>query len=79
MSSSDFEYPEITSDTMGPSATPRKLKRKQPALSSEKSDVQYFLGLKEILDEPEKIYRHTWIWTGAIASIDYNNLARVSK
>jgi len=46
---------------VGPSATPIKLKGKQPALSSEESDVEHFSCLKEILAEPEGIYIHTRI------------------
>ena len=60
-------------------AIPSKLKGKQLALSSEKSDAEYFLGLNEILIEPEGIYQHTQAWTRAIALIDNNLLARGIK
>ena len=55
-----------------PSTTPSKLKGKQLAMSSEKSDTERFSGLKEILIESEEIYEHTRIRTGAITPIDYN-------
>jgi len=55
-----------------PSTTPSKSKKKQLAISSEKSDVEPSLGLKTILIEPEGIYRHTWTNTGTIRSIDYS-------
>ena len=61
---------------VGPSATPRKSKGKQPALSTEESDVEYSSGLKEILVEPKGIYRHIQIRIGVKAPIDYNNLAK---
>jgi len=48
---------------MGPSTTPSKSKGKQPTFNSEESDVEYSSGLKEILDEPEGIYRHIRIRT----------------
>jgi len=44
---------------VGTSATPRKSKGKHPAFSYEESDVKHFSGLKDILVEPEGIYRHT--------------------
>jgi len=74
--SSDFEYPEVISNVVGPSTAPRKSKGKQPALSSKESDVEHSSGLKEILAKPKGIYRHIWIRTGAIAPIDYNNLTK---
>ena len=61
---------------MGPSITPSKSKGKQLAFSSEESDTECSSGLKEILIEPEEIYRRTQIRTEAIAPIDYNLLAR---
>ena len=61
---------------VGPSTTPSKSNGKQLALSSGESDVEYFLGLKEILIEPEEIYRNTQIRSRAIALIHYNNLAK---
>ena len=64
---------------MGSSTTPSKSKGKQLALSSEESDVEHSSGLKEILTEPKGISRHTRIWTGAIAQIDYNILAKEIK
>jgi len=76
---SDAEYPEVTSNMVGPSTAPSKSNGKQLALSSEESDAEYSSSLKEILIEPEGIYRHTRIRTGAIAPIDYNNLAKVVK
>jgi len=60
----------------GPSATPRKSKGKQSALSFEESNVEHSSRLKEILAEPKGVYRHTRIWTGAIAPIEYKNLAK---
>ena len=61
---------------VGPSAMPRKSKRKQLALSFEESDVEYSSSLKEILIEPEQIYRHTRTRTGAITLIDYDSFAK---
>ena len=61
---------------VGPSTTPSKSKGKQLAFSFEELDTKRSSGLKEILVEPEGIYWHTRIWTGAIALIDYNSLAR---
>jgi len=61
---------------VGASTTPSKSKGKQLALSSEESNAERSPGLKEILIEPEGIYRHTWIQTGIIASVNYNLLAR---
>jgi len=46
---------------VGPSTTPSKSKGKQLALIFEESDTVRFLGLKEILIEPEEIYRHIQI------------------
>jgi len=43
---------------VGPSATSSKSKGKQLTLSSEESDVEPFLDLKEKLVVPEGIYRH---------------------
>ena len=61
---------------VGPNTIPSKSNWKQLALSSKESDAEYSLGLKERLIEPEEINRHTWIRIGAIALINYNNLAR---
>jgi len=61
---------------VGPITTPSKSNGKQLALSSGESDAEYSLGLKEILIEPEGIYGHTRMQTGAITPIDYNNLAK---
>ena len=45
-----------------------------------RSQIQnIFAGLKEILIEPEEIYRRTRVWTGAVSPIDYNSLAREIK
>jgi len=64
---SDVEFPEVTSNIVGPSTIPSKSKGKQLVLSSEKSDTGRSSGLKELLIEPERIYWRTRIWTRAIA------------
>ena len=61
---------------VGLSTTLSKSKGKQLAFSSKESGAEYSSGLKEILIEPKRIYRHTQIRTGAIAPIDYNSLAK---
>ena len=66
----------MTSNIVGPSNTPSKSKEKQLALSSKESNIERSSGLKEILIEPEEIYRHTRIQTEAIALINYNLLPR---
>ena len=72
---SDAEYPEVTSNMVGPSITPSKSKEKQLALSSKESDIEHSSSLKEISIEPEEIYQHTQIRTGAVVPIDYKSLA----
>jgi len=59
----------VTSNMVGPNTAPSKLKGKQLAFSSEESGTEHFSSLKEILIEPEGIYQHTWIQTGAIVPI----------
>ena len=59
-----------------PSVIPSKSKGKQLAFSSKESDTERSSGLKEILIEPEGIYRHTRIQTETVVPIDYNSLAR---
>ena len=71
-----MEYPEVTSNLVGPSTTSSKSKGKQLAISSEESGVELSLDLKEILIEPERIYQRTRIRTGTIAPVDYNALVR---
>ena len=71
-----MEYPVVTSNMMGLSATPGNSKGKQLALSSEESDVECFSGLKELLIKPEGIYRRTRIRTETVSPINYNLLAR---
>ena len=56
--------------------TPSKSKGKQLGISSENFDVEHSSGLKKLLIEPEGIYQCSRIWTGAIALVDYNALAR---
>jgi len=53
-----------------------KSKGKQLAINSGEFDIELSSSLKEILIEPEEIYQHTQIPTGAIAPVDYNTLAR---
>ena len=54
----------------------KQLKGEAAGHSSEESDVELSLGLKEILIEPEGIYQCTQIRIGTIAPMDYNVLAR---
>ena len=61
---------------VGPSSTPTKSKGKQLTVSSEESDVDRSPGLKDILVEPEGVYRHTWARTGTITPVYYSLLAR---
>jgi len=61
---------------VSPSTTSSKSKRKQLSFSSEESDTECSSSLKEILVEPEEIYQHTRIRTGAVIPINYNSLAR---
>ena len=61
---------------VGLSFTPSKSKGKQSAVSSEESDADWSLGLKDVLIEPEGVYRHTRTRTGTIAPVDYSLLAR---
>jgi len=49
----------------GTSTTPSKSRKKQPTVSSDKSDTK-----------PKGVYRHTHPWTGAVAPVDYSALAR---
>jgi len=59
------EYPEVTTNVVGPRTTLSKTKGKQPIVSSDESDT-----------EPEGLYRHTCTRTGVIAPVDYSVLAR---
>jgi len=59
------EYPEVTTNIAGPSATLSRSREKQPAVSSDESDT-----------EPERVYRHTRTRTDAVAPVDYSALAR---
>ena len=59
-----MEYPEVTTNVVGPSTTPSKTKGNQPIVSSDESDT-----------EPEGVYRHTRSRTGVIALVDYSALA----
>ena len=61
---------------VGQGATTSKSKGKQLALSSEDFDAKYSSGLKEILTEPEGIYRNARIRTEAMTSVDYNDLTK---
>ena len=75
----DIKYPEVTASMMGSSSTPSKSKGKQLVVSSEESDADRSLGLKDILLEPEGLYWHTRTRTGIIALVDYSLLARGIK
>ena len=66
----------MTANMTGPSATPSKSKGKQPVVSSEESDADRSLSLKDVLIEPEGVYRHTRTCMGMIAPVNYNLLAR---
>ena len=62
---SDMEYPEVTANMAGPSATPSRSKEKQPIVSSDESDT-----------ELEGVYWHIRTWTGTVVPVDYSALAR---
>ena len=64
---------------VGPSSTPSKSKGKKLAFSSKESDADKSLGLKDVLGEPERVYRHTRTHTGTITLVDYSLLAREIK
>ena len=59
-----MEYPKVIANMAGPSTTPRKSRRKQPAVSSDEFDT-----------ETERVYQHTRTRTGAVAPVDYSALA----
>jgi len=59
-----------------PSTMPSKSKRKQLVVSSNESDNEPSSGLREILNEPERVYQCTRIRTGTIAPVNYSVLAR---
>jgi len=61
------EYPEVTANILGTSSTPRKSKGKQLAVSSEELDADQSPGLKDVLVEPEGVYRHTQTRTETIS------------
>jgi hypothetical protein len=58
----------------GPGATSSKSVQKNLAPSSEVSDAEYSPGLKEVLIEPEGVYKHTRTRKGVIISVDYKRL-----
>ena len=61
---------------MGPSSMPCKSKEKQLAVSSEESNADRSLVLKDVLVEPEGVYWHTRTRTGTITPVDYSLLAK---
>jgi len=69
----DTEYPEVTSNMVGPSTSPSKSKRKQQIVSSDESDNEPS-GLKELLTESEAVYQHTHTRTDTIAPVNYSAL-----
>ena len=66
----------MTTNMVGLSFTPSKSKGKQLVVSSEELDVDRSPDLKDVLVEPEGVYRHTRTRTGTIAPVDYSLLAR---
>jgi len=52
----DVQYPEVTSNMVGQNNTPSMSWEKQLDISSEKSNVETSLDLKEILIKPEGFY-----------------------
>ena len=70
------EYPDVTSNMVGPCTTPSKSKGKKPVICSSKSDDEPSSNLKEILRESEGKYQHTHIRTGTITPINYSALVR---
>ena len=61
---------------VGLSFTSSKSKEKQLAVGPEESDDDQSSGLKNILVEPEGVYRDTRTRNGTIAPVDYSLLAR---
>ena len=72
----DVEYPEVTSNMVGPSIMSIKSKGKQPVVSSDESDNEPSSDLREILIKPEGLYQHAHIQMGAIISVNYSAMAR---
>ena len=66
----------MTANMVGQSFTPSKSKGKQLVVSSEESDANRSPGLKDILVEPEEVYRHIQTRMGAIALVNYSLLSR---
>ena len=58
---SDVEYPEVSSNMVGPGTTQSKSKRNKPVVCSGKSDDEPSSDLKEILSESEGMYQRTRI------------------
>ena len=52
--------------------TNMKSKGKQLVVSSEESNIEWYLGLKDVLVEPEGVYQHTRTHIGTIASVYYS-------
>ena len=73
---SDVEYPEITSNMVGPCTIPSKSKGKQSVVCSGESDDEPSSSLKEILSESEEMYQHTCIRTGTITPMNYSAIGR---
>ena len=46
------------------------------AVTSEESNADRSLGLKDVLEEPEEVNRHSQTRTETITSVDYNLLTR---
>ena len=77
-SDTDTEYPDVTSNMVGPSTSPSKSKGNQSIVSSDESDDEPS-GLRELLTEPEKVYQHTHTRIGIIAPVNFSALARGIK
>jgi len=71
-SSSDVEYPEVTSNMVGSTGTSVRPEKERPSQGSEESDAEYSPGLKGIIVEPEGVLQHTR--TGTIAHVNYKSL-----
>ena len=73
---SDVEYPEVTSNMVGPCTISSKSNGKQSVVCSDESDDESSSGLKEILNGLERVYQHICIQTGTIAAVNYSALPR---
>jgi len=74
-SSSDVEYPEVTSNMVGSTNALKKPGREQSSQSSEESNSERFQRLKGLFEESGGVYKHTRTRTGTIAPVNYRTLS----